>query len=62
MDFLSDGEDVFINEINTIPGSFSHYLWIDPRVPFTALLLDLVAEATRRPAAVYSSAGWMGRS
>ncbi|MGO8723175.1 MAG: hypothetical protein ACLQRM_10640 [Acidimicrobiales bacterium] len=57
LDFLSDGEDVFINEINTIPGSLSHYLWIDPRLPFTALLLDLVAEATRRPAAAYSSAG-----
>ena len=32
VDFLSDGEDVFINEINTIPGSLSHYLWVDPRV------------------------------
>ena len=30
LDFLSDGEDLFINEINTIPGSLSHYLWIDP--------------------------------
>ena len=57
LDFLSDGEDVFINEINTIPGSLSHYLWIDPRLPFTSLLLDLLAEAIQRPAAAYSSAG-----
>jgi D-alanine-D-alanine ligase len=57
LDFLSDGEDVFINEINTIPGSLSHYLWIDPRLAFTSLLLDLLAEATARPAAVFSSAG-----
>ena len=41
LDFLSDGEDVFINEINTIPGSLSHYLWIDPRLPFTSLLARL---------------------
>jgi len=57
MDFLSDGEDVFINEVNTIPGSLSHYLWIDPKLPFTTLLLELLAEATARPAAVFSSAG-----
>jgi D-alanine-D-alanine ligase len=57
MDFLSDGDDVFINEVNTIPGSLSHYLWIDPRLPFTSLLLELLAEATERPAATYSSAG-----
>jgi D-alanine-D-alanine ligase len=57
LDFLSDGEDVFINEINTIPGSLSHYLWIDPRLPFTSLLLDLLAEAIQQPAAAYSSAG-----
>jgi D-alanine-D-alanine ligase len=57
MDFLSDGEDVFINEVNTIPGSLSHYLWIDPKLPFTTLLLELLAEATARPAAIFSSAG-----
>lgn len=57
LDFLSDGEDVFINEINTIPGSLSHYLWVDPRLPFTSLLLDLITEATTRPAAAFSSAG-----
>ncbi len=57
LDFLSDGEDVFINEINTIPGSLAHYLWVDPRLSFTSLLLDLLVEATERPAAAYSSAG-----
>ncbi|MGA3351751.1 MAG: hypothetical protein ABSD85_01015 [Acidimicrobiales bacterium] len=57
LDFLSDGEDIFINEINTIPGSLSHYLWIDPRLPLTTLLLELLTEAAARPAAAYSSAG-----
>jgi D-alanine-D-alanine ligase len=57
LDFLSDGEDLFINEINTIPGSLSHYLWIDPRLALTSQLLDLLREASARPAASYSSAG-----
>jgi D-alanine-D-alanine ligase len=57
IDFLSDGEDVFLNEVNTIPGSLSRYLWIEPRLDFNALLVDLLAEAVERPAAVYSSAG-----
>jgi D-alanine-D-alanine ligase len=57
LDFLSDGEDLFVNEVNTIPGSLSHYLWIDPRLPFTSLLLDLLTEAIARPASAYSSAG-----
>ncbi|MGD1011128.1 MAG: hypothetical protein ABR925_01145 [Acidimicrobiales bacterium] len=57
IDFLSDGEDVFLNEVNTIPGSLSRYLWVDPRLEFNTLLLDLLAEAKARPAAAYSSAG-----
>jgi D-alanine-D-alanine ligase len=57
LDFLSDGEDLFVNEVNTIPGSLSHYLWINPRLPFTSLLLDLLTEAIARPASAYSSAG-----
>jgi len=57
LDFLSDGEDIYINEVNTIPGSLAHYLWIDPRLPLTTLLLDLLKEATARPAAVFSAAG-----
>ena len=57
LDFLSDGQNLYINEVNTIPGSLSHYLFIDPRLPFTTLLLDLLIEATARPAAAYSAAG-----
>jgi len=57
LDFLSDGEALFINEANTVPGSLAHYLWVEPRLPFTSLLTDLVTEARERPAASYSSAG-----
>lgn len=57
LDFLFDGEDLFVNEINTIPGSLSHYLWVEPRLALPSLLLDLLDEARERPAASHSSAG-----
>jgi D-alanine-D-alanine ligase len=57
IDFLSDGHEVFVNEVNTIPGSLARYLWIDPPVSFGELLSDLVAEAHARPTHVYSSHG-----
>jgi D-alanine-D-alanine ligase len=57
IDFLSDGSDMVVNEINTIPGSLARYLWIDPVVPFGTLLDDLLAEARQRPTHVYSAAG-----
>ncbi|HEX3947804.1 MAG TPA: hypothetical protein VHW47_08860 [Acidimicrobiales bacterium] len=57
IDFLSDGEQLVVNEINTIPGSLARYLWTDPPVPFGSLLGDLVAEARQRPTHLYSAAG-----
>ena len=57
IDFLSDGQSLFVNEINTIPGSLARYLWVDPPVPFGTLLADLVEEARRHPAARYTTAG-----
>ncbi len=57
LDFLSDGDDLFVNEVNTIPGSLARYLWIEPTLPFGSLLSDLLAEATARPSASYSTAG-----
>ncbi|HVX20267.1 MAG TPA: hypothetical protein VHB02_02855 [Acidimicrobiales bacterium] len=57
IDFLSDGTDLVVNEINTIPGSLARYLWIDPVVPFGTFLADLIAEARQRPTHAYSAAG-----
>lgn len=48
IDFLSDGTNIWVNEINTIPGSLARYLWIDPPIPFNELLRDLVTEAMNR--------------
>jgi D-alanine-D-alanine ligase len=38
---------IWMNEINTIPGSFAFYLWeaSNPKVPFTKLLSALIEEA-----------------
>ncbi len=57
VDFLSDGEQVLVNEVNTIPGSLARYLWVEPAVPFAVLLADLVDEAVNRPTHAYSAAG-----
>jgi D-alanine-D-alanine ligase len=57
IDFLSDGEQFVVNEINTIPGSLARYLWVAPSVPFATLLADLLAEARQRPTHAYSAAG-----
>jgi len=45
LDFLWNESELYVNEINTIPGSLSKYLFVDPPVPFVTLLTDLIAEA-----------------
>ena len=44
LDFLvnRDTNEYFFNEINTIPGSFSFYLWKESDIPFTRLLTELI--------------------
>ena len=56
LDFLSDGENVYLNEVNTIPGSLAVPLDRSSD-PISPLMLDLLAEAIERPAASYSAAG-----
>jgi D-alanine-D-alanine ligase len=50
IDFLMDGAtgEVFFNEINTIPGSFSFYLWEPAGVPFDELAHRLIQLALQR--------------
>jgi D-alanine-D-alanine ligase len=43
VDFLIDSQQrVYVNELNTIPGSFSFYLWEPAGVPFAALMDELI--------------------
>jgi D-alanine-D-alanine ligase len=57
IDFLSDGDELYFNEVNTIPGSLSRYLFVEPMLAFTDLLADLLVEAVERPTARFSAAG-----
>ena len=52
IDFLVEGDDWYVNEINTIPGSLAKHLWVD--VPFGDLLSAMLDEARERP----TTAGW----
>jgi D-alanine-D-alanine ligase len=57
IDFLLDGDALYLNEINTIPGSLSWFLWVEPTIAFRQLLDDMIAEAAARPTAQYTTAG-----
>lgn len=57
IDFLINDNEIYVNEINTIPGSLSKHLFVDPPLAFSQLLSDLVAEAIERPSHHYSAAG-----
>jgi D-alanine-D-alanine ligase len=57
LDFLLDGDDLYVNEINTIPGSLSKHLWVQPDVSFATLLGDMIAEAKQRPATFWNTSG-----
>ena len=50
IDFLLDDDtgQVYFNEINTIPGSFSFYLWEPVGVSFDALMDELIRLAQKR--------------
>ena len=61
VDFLASDDELFVNEINTIPGSLSKHLFVDPPIAFAQLLSDLITEAVQRPAHRYSAAGADGQ-
>ena len=50
VDFLMNGEtgELFVNEINTIPGSLAFYLWEQSGLPFSQLMDRLVELALKR--------------
>ena len=50
IDFMIDGttEQVYFNEINTIPGSFSFYLWEPSGIPFDELTHRLIQLALKQ--------------
>lgn len=43
IDFLSNGDELYVNEVNSIPGAMALYLWLDH--PVDRMLLDAIDEA-----------------
>ena len=50
LDFLvnADTKEVYFNEINTIPGSFSFYLWEESGMDMKRLMLELIDIAVKQ--------------
>ncbi|MEX6430400.1 MAG: D-alanine--D-alanine ligase family protein [Ferrimicrobium sp.] len=49
IDFLAnDAGELYLNEVNTIPGSLSHYLFVDPRESLAEQLAKDIREARER--------------
>jgi len=50
VDFLyePDADALYVNEVNTVPGSLAFYLWEATGVPFDVLVTELVRIATAR--------------
>jgi D-alanine-D-alanine ligase len=52
IDFIIDGstKQLYFNEINTLPGSLSFYLWMksQPKVVYTELLNKIIQQAEKR--------------
>jgi D-alanine-D-alanine ligase len=57
VDFLLDGDDVWVNEVNTVPGSMAKYLWVEPKVEFVELIDAMLEEAVARPTTHWSTEG-----
>lgn len=47
IDFILEGKKVYINEINTIPGSLSFYLWKESGIEYPELLDRLIKAAIK---------------
>ncbi len=55
IDFLERNGEVWVNEVNTIPGSLAAYLW--PNLERRELLEGMIAEAAERPPRRFTTAG-----
>jgi len=57
LDFLVADDALYVNEINTVPGSLAKHLWEASGLPFAQLLRDMVAEATAGPGRAFPTQG-----
>ena len=45
IDYALDGDEIFVNEINSVPGSMAYYLFSDTLKGFSDILTDLIGSA-----------------
>lgn len=57
IDFLESGGQLWVNEVNTIPGSMSAYLWIDPPIARPQLFKAMLDEALSSSGRKFSTVG-----
>jgi D-alanine-D-alanine ligase len=57
VDFLDAGGEIWVNEINTIPGSLSGYLWIDPAIDRATQVEDMFVELESMRPRAFNTAG-----
>jgi D-alanine-D-alanine ligase len=57
IDFLERDGELWVNEVNTIPGSMAAYLWIDPPVSRRELFTSMLDEALSGPVRNFSVSG-----
>ena len=57
IDFLATDDSLYVNEVNTIPGSMAAYLWIEPPLSRRQLFVDMLDEARSGSSRVFSTAG-----
>lgn len=57
IDFLCQDREVWVNEVNTIPGSMAAYLWIDPPLSRRQLFSAMVEEAQASVGRRFSTTG-----
>ena len=57
IDFLERDGELWVNEVNTIPGSMAAYLWIDPPISRHDLFSAMLEEALSGPVRSFSVSG-----
>lgn len=48
IDYILCGGKIYVNEINTVPGSLAYYLFVDTIKDFSSLLTNLIEEGIKR--------------
>lgn len=47
-DFMIQGEKIYLNEINTVPGFMAYHLWLKAQIPYGVVIDNLIQDAIAR--------------